>query len=379
MSCGRRIERDRLLVGVMKANRDCLGWTWLGVWVLVGVLAAGESIGWGQTPPPPRRHAERLTFDEKTGQWIREAQPVPGTEEGDLAIARQWLAREDYNTALKAVKAWIKPYGTESELSPAALSVQGTAALGTGDYRGANDAYQKLLNDYPGSPFAEQALKGQFAVAEQYLAGKKRKALWGLLRVKDREAGVKIMDDMVANYSDTPLAEMAQMSKADYYYSRNDFELAEQEYQAFASQFPNSRWHSRALLQSAWSALSSFPGVKFDDVGLVQAEERFHQFQRAYPQSAQQHDVPVILDEIAAKRAEKSLEIARFYDKSRRFKAAAYYYRATVRNWPGTPAAAQAESRLAALGEPLVPPEPAVPTTMPAAQANSTRSNRGAS
>ncbi len=363
----------------MKTDRECLEWPWLSVVAFVLVLAGDAGVGWCQAPPPPRQHAERLTFDEKTGQWIRESQPVPGTEEGDLAVARQWLAREDYATARKAVKAWIKKYGTQSECYPEALYVLGTAELGIGDYRAAHEAYQKILNDYPGSEFAERALKGQFAIGEQYMAGKKRKAVWGLLRVKDREAGVKIMDDMVANYSDTPLAEMAQMSKADYFYSRGDFELAEQEYQTFVAQFPNSGWHSRAMLQSAQSALASFPGVKFDDTSLVQAEERFLEFQRSYPQSAQQQGVPVILDEISAKRAEKTLEIGRFYDKSRRFKAAAYYYRSTVRNWPGTPAAAQAESRLAALGEPLVPPEPAGPAAAPAARANVSRTDRGES
>ena len=68
------------------------------------------------------------------------------------------------------------------------------------------------------------------------------------------------------------------------------------------------------------------------------------------------------LDDISAKRGEKSFEIGRFYDKSRRFKAAAYYYRRTIRLWPGTPAAARAESRLADIGESVTPP----PTTAPA-------------
>jgi outer membrane protein assembly factor BamD len=235
--------------------------------------------------------------------------------------------------------------------------------LGTGDYRAAHKTYQKLLNDYPGSEYGERALKADFTVGEQYLAGQKRKALWGLLRVKDREAGVKIMDDMVSNYADTPYAELAQMSKADYFFARGDFETAEQEYQTFVTQFPNSGWRTRALLQSARAALASFPGIKFDDAGLLQAEERYNQFQRTAPEAAQQHAVPVILNDITAKRAEKSFEIGRFYDKSRRFKAAAYYYRATIRQWPETPAAAQAESRLADIGEPVTPPPP---TTAPA-------------
>lgn len=342
----------------MRDNRKCLTLQWF--WLLAGPAVALTTAPLAaQTPPPPTRHAERLTFDEKTGQWLRTPEPIPGTENGDLDIARQYLAREEYETALEVIKAWLKQYGSTSTRYPEGLYVQGTAYLGTGEYRAAHETYQKLLNDYPGSEYAERALKGEFTIAEQYLAGKRRKAFFGLFRVKDREGGVKIMDDMVANYADTPLAEMAQMSKADYYYARNEFELAQDEYVAFANAYPRSRWHPRALLQSARSALSSFPGVKFDDAALVEAEERFNQFRKAYPESANQNGVDVILEEVAGKRAQKTYEIARFYDKTRKWGAAVYYYRATVRNWPGTPAAAQAEQRLTVLGQPVVAPPPA--------------------
>lgn len=315
----------------------------------------------GQTPAPPREHAERLTFDEKTGRWVRTPDPVPGTEDGDLDIARQWLAREDYAQALEVVDDWIDTYGEESLRHPEALYVKATAHLELGDYRAANETYQKLLDDYPGSEYAERALSGEFRVAEQYLAGKRRKALWGLLRVRDREGGIKIMDDIMANYSDTPLAEAAQLSKAEYYYSRGEFELAEDEFATFAGQFPNSRYHQYALLQSARSALASFPGVKFDDAALVEAQERFGQFRRLYPEASQQQGVPVLMDEIAAKRAEKSYDIGRFYERTGQHGAARYYYRATVRRWPGTPAGVLAENRLVAMGEPSISPPAPLP------------------
>ncbi|MBI4579076.1 MAG: outer membrane protein assembly factor BamD [Planctomycetes bacterium] len=307
-------------------------------------------------PTPPTRRAERLTFDEKTHSWIRTGPPVPGTEDGDLDIVRQEMAREDHKAALKAVKSWIKKYGALAPRYPEALHLKATAELASGDYRAAHDDFQALLTTYSGSPYAEDALESDFRVAEQYLAGKRRRAWGGLLRIKDREGGVKILDDIVANYPDTPLAELAQRAKADYYYARGEFELAEDEYATFAKNYPRSRFHPYALLQSAQSALNSFPGVKFDDAGLVEAQERFTQFMRAYPASAQDLDVPVILDTIAARRADKTLEIGKFYQKTQKTNAACYYYRQTVQRWPDTAAAAEARGRLAALGQPMESP-----------------------
>lgn len=318
------------------------------------VMLTAAPHAFSQSPAPPKERAERLTYDPDAGQWGRTPDPVPGTEDGDLDIARQWQGREENKRALKLIKKWMKTYGgPTSGRYPEALYVKATAHLELGDYRSAHETYQELLNDYPGSPYAERALSANFRIAEQYLAGKKRKAWGGLLRLRARDTGVEIMDDLIANYPDTPLAELAQRSKADYYFARGEFELAEDEYAHFAREYPRSRYHSYALLQSAKAALASFPGVKFDDAGLVEAQARFSQFLKAYPELARQLDVAIILEQVAARRADKTHEIAWFYDRTGQKQAASYYYRATIANWPNTPAAAQSQGRLAALGEPV--------------------------
>lgn len=300
-------------------------------------------------PPAPR--GSRLLYDAQTDQWKIEQAPEPGTENGDLDIARQYIARQDWETAYQLIKAWIKQYGTGAERYPEALYLRAIVQLERGEYRAANDDLKKFLNDYPGSEYAERALSAQFRIAEQYLAGRKRRAFWGLLRIKDRDAGVKIMDDISANYADTPLAELAMKSKADYFYARGDFEQAQEEYASFARDYPRSRYHAYALLRSAESALASFNGVHFDDAGLIEAQERYRQFMQEYPQVGRQLGVPNLQDELASKRADKTFEIGRHYEKYATPAAARYYYRATVKRWPGTAAAEQAQARLAALGE----------------------------
>lgn len=323
---------------------------WLAV---VGVLQWSAGVqAEAEKPLPPVQKAERLTYDEATNAWIRTNPPVPGTEDGDLDIIRRHLAQDDFKTALKLVKKWIKTYGTNAARYPEALNLKASAELASGDYRAAHDDFQTLLNQYGGSVYAESALQNDFRIAEQYLAGKRRKAWRGLLKVRDRDAGVKILDDIAANYPDTELAELAQRAKADYYYARGEFELAEQEYAAFAKNYPRSRFHAMALLQSAQAALASYPGMKFDDRGLVEAQERYSQFVSAYPLQAEQLDVPVVLDEIAIKRADKTLFIGKFYEKTKKVNAACYYYRQTIQRWPDTAAAAEARSRLTGLGQP---------------------------
>jgi outer membrane assembly lipoprotein YfiO len=331
--------------------RRSLRLAWLVVLTL-GMMVLPRAVRAAGTPVPPKRHAEELVFDEKTGQWRQIVEPVPGTEDGDLDIARQWLSRGEYKTVLKIVKAWMSTYGTSAPRYPEALYLKGTAYLERGLYKESHEAYQALLNDFPASPYAEDALSGDFRVAEQYLAGKRKRVWGGLLWFRDREGGVTILDEIIANYSDTPLAEMAQMAKAEYYYGRGDFELAESEYATFARNYPRSRWHGRALLMSARSALARFPGVKFDDAALIEAQERFQQFQREYPAMAEQQGTATTLKEIASTRADKTLDIGKFYQKTGHPQAAKFYYREITIRWPGTPASIEARRRLTALGEP---------------------------
>ncbi len=344
----------------------------VGLLATVVMFAARAPLMAQDRAVPPAQKAESLTFDEKTNSWIRSGPPVPGTEDGDLDIIRQLIARDDYDAALKALKPWIKQYGTEAARYPEALHLRATAYLGKGDYRAAHEDFQAVMNQYGGTTYAEDALQSDFRVAEQYLAGKRRKAWKGLLRIKDREGGIKILDDIVANYPDTPLAEMAQLYKADYYYTRGEYELAEDEYATFAKNYPRSRYHPKALYQSAQSALASFPGVLFDDAGLVEAQERFGQFSAAYPVAAKELDVPVVLSAISSQRADKTLEIGKFYQKTKKVSAACYYYREAVRRWPDTAAASEARGRLASLGQPI---EPVV--TAAAAPSNSSAERGG--
>src|SRR4029078_5418776 len=121
---------------------------------------------------------------------------------------------------------------------------------------------------------------------------------------RDREAGVKIMDDVVTNYADTPLAELAQKSNADYYFTHGDFQEAQDEYSTFAREFPRSRYHAYALMRRAEAALGTYPGVHFDDAVVLEAQERFSQFMQKCPEVARQRNVPTMLDEIASARAD---------------------------------------------------------------------------
>jgi len=328
---------------------------------LGSALAGPRLLPADQPDEPQDRYPERLVYDPQTREWIMEQPPEPGTPDGDLAIARNLLARGEHKRAAKKLRQWIVRYAFESPRHPEAVYLRGRVEFERKNYIRAHRYYLEVLNGWPGTEWADRALRGDFVVAEVFLAGHRRKFL-GVPFVHAYDEALDILDDIIVNHPNTVLAEQALKTKADYYFRNGEFELAEDTYAQLARDYPASQYVREAMLQSARAALASFPGVQFDDAPLVEAEERFLQFRQAFPQYAGDEDVELILDNVRTKRAEKEFAIAEYYRRAQQPQAAVFYYRSVREGWPDTTWAALAEARLARLGwAPETEADPAVP------------------
>jgi len=336
--------------------------------VLVAVSAASA-----MTLPPRGR---QLEYDPKTGQWVEAEPPVPGTAVGDLQIARQNFARNDYGKAYRQVQKWLKTYGPDQVLYPEALLLRAEVEIARGDYYKALGHLKEFQNEFGDTELGERAAAFEFVVAEVFLAGKRRKVL-GIPLLKAEDKGIEALDELSAAAPESSLAEAAVKTKADYYYRVGEYLLSEAEFARLMEEFPRSQWYRYAMRRSAEAALASFGGIEFDDAPLIEAEERFNRYVNTYAGSAEQEGVGLILQQIHSQRAEKEYSIGQYYERTGHPKAAAFYYRSTMENWPGTIAATRAEKSLARLprsqprpapapvSEPLLP---APPTTAPAAE-----------
>jgi outer membrane protein assembly factor BamD (BamD/ComL family) len=295
---------------------------------------------------------ERMVYDPATGRWIEEAPPEPGTERGDLELAKRIMAggdKGDGEKARKALEDWIKTYGEASDLYGEALFAMADARFLEESYIKAHEHYQEYINEFPGTALEERAWRREFVIAEVFLSGRKKKT-WGMRLFKAEDEAIDILDQLAVENPKTLLAEQAIKTKADFYYRTGEFELAEEEYARLTREFPNSRYARLAMLQSARSALASFPGVEFDDAPLIEAEERFVQFQSQYPRFASQQRVGVVLDDISNTRAHKEYVIGEYYERTDSIRSAVFYYRSVMTHWPDSTWASLAAGRLEGLG-----------------------------
>ncbi|MFQ5491999.1 MAG: outer membrane protein assembly factor BamD, partial [Phycisphaerae bacterium] len=233
--------------------------------------------------------------------------------------------------------------------APEAMVLRAAIEIARSDYYKAHLHLQEFLDLYGTSRQAARALELEFIVAERFLNGTRRK-VWGMRLLSATDKGLEMLDEIAADYPGSSLAEKAIKTKADHYFNRGDFTLAEFEYSRLGEEFPRSRYARLSLRKSAESALASFPGIDFDDAALIEAEERFKVYLAQYPGSAEQEGVGQILQQIYAQRAAKEFSVGQFYERTRRLDSAIFYYRSTLNNWPDTIGASRARQRLQALG-----------------------------
>jgi outer membrane protein assembly factor BamD (BamD/ComL family) len=303
---------------------------------------------------------ERLRFDPAKGEWVVVAAPVPGTEDGDLELARALLARGEYKQARKAFKDWMKLY-PDSPRYPEALFYAADTEIAAedaknraGDIMQAYRWYQELLEGWPGTELADRAIRREMIIAEMFLfKGKKQKIWKGVLWLAATDEALTMLDRIIDEWApNTPTAEQALRLKGDYHFGAGEFEEAEKAYARIVREHPRGRYLRFALLRCGGSALARFPGVEFDDADLLEAEVYFQDFQQKYPDYAAERQIPQTLERIRDSRAQKDYVTGEFYERTGKTRPAIFYYRLVTRQWSDTQWATLARNKLDKLVRP---------------------------
>jgi len=324
--------------------------------IVVFVVLAQASVGIGQEKDEV--YHERLEYDAATGKWVEIAPPIPGTDGGDLAIARSMLARGQYKQARKAFKLWFKMYPDTALRAQGLFYSAQTEVLASearpkgGDLIRAYQWLEELLEGWPGTDLADRALRKELIIAEMLLFKHRKQRLWGgMLWLSATEEALDMLNRIIDLWAPgKPIAEQALRRKADYHYINGEFEEAELAFSRLMRDFPRGKYHKIAMLRSGQSALARFPGVRFDEADLLEAEVYLKDFHEQYPQEAAEYRVPLMLSRISESRAQKEYTIGRYYERTREIDAAVYYYRWIVSQYPATTWAVEAQNRLVALG-----------------------------
>ncbi|HEX4055533.1 MAG TPA: outer membrane protein assembly factor BamD [Tepidisphaeraceae bacterium] len=324
------------------------------------------------------RGAEDKTWQLRDGHWREMASRPhalgPAVPDPVLDYVDRLVAQHDYHNAKKVLIKWVKTHNKNSPNRDRAIFIFSNIFYQDDDRFKSFFYCDELMDEYPESKLFQAALQRQFDIAQAYMDGYKDKLL-GMRIVDEGAESVQMMWRIQQRAPGSPLAQQAMLSTADYYFNDRDYDLAEDCYNTYVKNYPNSDDVPRVMLRAAFSSLAQFRGTKFDASSLIDARAQLMQIQREYPQLAADENVQTVLDQIDSAFCRKMLDTGDFYERTHEPRGAAYEYRFLAQTYPASPEAAEARRHLADMPALILadaPPPPAggyAPATEPSASA----------
>jgi outer membrane protein assembly factor BamD (BamD/ComL family) len=211
-----------------------------------------------------------------------------------------------------------------------------------------------MLNNYPRSELREAALEREFAIAQSYLAGRKKRVL-GFIPLKGYAEGIEIMErisDRVGLDEPDGIGFKAALAVAKNYEERKQYNEAHLKWSEISSHFQTGQIGKDALLNMArckYAEYNKKPKRRralFDASSLTSAKSYYERFRLLYPADARELHIDEKLKEIDEQIAHKQLTVGKYYRKTGNTQAANLYFEMVSKDWPNTEAAGAARALL---------------------------------
>jgi outer membrane assembly lipoprotein YfiO len=304
------------------------------------------------------------------GRWVEtnnsaSTQPV---SDPTLDAAEDLLTRHQASPARGILIRWIKTNAGDRRMDRA-IYLLADAYFQRGDRLTSFYQYDELLDKYPDSQFFYRSLERQYAIADAFLRGYRRK-LFGMRIIGAESEAIEMLFRIQQRSPGSPIAEKSLLRTADYYFSNREYDLAGDAYASYIRQYPRSNVVPQVRLQEAFCSLAKFRGLNYDGTPLVDARAQLEDIMDNYPDLGTQENLPTVIARIDTSFARKILITAHYYEHVHDQRGAVYNYRFLIQTYPNSPEARDAQQKLQHMPQwALAMPQPAIMseyTTQPA-------------
>jgi outer membrane protein assembly factor BamD (BamD/ComL family) len=332
------------------------------------VAARGPVVPANPVKPPSapgiQAAALRIEAAESPGVKYRTRLPQVAADEADrLLAALKDAPKSDSERILQSIAAYRAGQWTAAAMTAALLLktspkspcaeaakwLQAEAIFADGDLYAAFETYEEFIKKYAGSSLLEKSLRREMEVAEAFLTGTKRR-LFGVLRVNAEDEGLAILQKVYDHRPTGNLAPDALFRRGEFQMQKKKYDEAEETFRNFDKEFPNHERARSAELLAAQAAMIANLGPVYGDASLKRANDQLEAYRDRHPDAAAAENVPQALEKIRQAEAQKKYEVAAYYLRAQKPRAAVFYARRVVREYPDTPAEAQARALLRKLG-----------------------------
>ena len=289
-------------------------------------------------------------------KWFKEKEKVaPDTAQRQsqeaaaaamMRDARQTLSTGNSARAKDSFKSIVKQYPFTDAAGEAQFEYA-TLLRSNSKLEDAFDAFQKFVDSYRQNGRFADAIQQQFEIAEQARTGKYSTVFIVIPSKIASNDIVKMYNSVIKNAPYSKFAPLAQFAIGELYQDKGDKALAEVSFQQVVENYPNTKQASEA--QFRLGAIGNASAKRTQDAGdLVRARDALEIYKASHPTGERVGEVDVQKKQNLEISAKRSLEVAKFYERTGKPKAAAIYYNEALKF--GSPGASvQARERLAVL------------------------------
>jgi outer membrane protein assembly factor BamD len=242
-------------------------------------------------------------------------------------------------------------------------------AVQAGEYDQAYNLYNDYQTRYPKGDDFDRALEGMYNVGQKFLAGAPRR-VFGVKTFPSMVRAQNIFESIVKTAPFSKWAPLAQFYAGQALEKQRRWDDAVAAYEEVISRYPTDPTAADAQYQIGYVYLVE-SRTAYDKTSATKSQEAFEDFLARYPTSEKAPQAQDNLKALEVKENSNAVEVAKYYDKKKNYKAAVIYYNEVIKEQPGSPDAKAAEARIAELkakvGDAALEPGPEHPETGPKA------------
>src|SRR5262245_39057885 len=287
------------------------------------------------------------------GNWQR------SRAKDQLEVAQAAFDQKDYSLAFKAARRTVKQWPF-SDYAPQAQYLMARCYEARGQDEREVKAYQKLIERYPKIENYDDIVKHQFDIANRFLAGQYFKVGGYVPLYRSMDKTVEMYEQIIKNGRYNGVAPAAQMNIGAAYENKKvlwieapDYPLAAKAYEKAADHYGEQKLGTDALYKLGLAYNKQASKAEYDQSVAAQAISTFGDFATLHPGDPRVLEAQQIADSLKTEQARGSFDIARFYEKNRRWEGAKIYYNEVVLKDPSSKYADAARKRIDAINKRL--------------------------
>lgn len=214
-----------------------------------------------------------------------------------------------------------------------------------GKFEDAYDGFQKFITDFRQSPRFTEAVQEQFQIAEESRTGKHST----IFKVIPTKVGptrlIEMYQGVIRNAPFSKYSAPAMFAIGEIYQDKGDKALADAAFQQVVDNHPGTKIAAEAQFRIG-SINNANAKRTQDSANLVKARDALEVYKASHPAGERMGEIEALKKQNTDLSAVRALEIAEFYQKSGKPKAAAIYYNEAIK-FGSAEAALKAREQLA--------------------------------